>query len=412
MNKLNNETLDQMAIIAKIAARAVEMANQNKYTRMTAIMDISTCNSSCPLRLDDLLAADDFNFAHDVFGINQHLNRETGELNDCFLPRFAKPEPQDVPEPEKPKLDKLADWRGRWLDLDGCLDGCNDTVRGVTDLLLKRFGEVVQSAHEKSGFTLYTTESGMMLSSNGYVFTDHDERVTTEKLERIAMAERINDHTNPVPGWRTIRGSTVLLGNGCELPARIIMSLTASGEQVATHLEVFNQRTNAKSTSKLIYGHYFSNDTLVDEMDKAIADYKSRCKATGVRPHWSRPGEAKAPLGKKPETMDLTPTPDSYRAMLRLIIKDSPVSADVEWATKELAKVKNVIQKKGVEEKKMDKEKLQLQIDKHTKWLNGEEGDERADLRSDDLCDADLSDAAHFCVLDCDDNDYIEASNS
>ena len=82
----------------------------------------------------------------------------------------------------------------------------------------------------------------------------------------------------------------------------------------------------------------------------------------------------------------------------------------------------------------MDKEKLQLQIDKHTKWLNDEEGGERANLRSADLSGADLSYsawplwcgskrvkvnkriaaqlAAHFCVLDCDDNDYIEARNA
>ena len=97
----------------------------------------------------------------------------------------------------------------------------------------------------------------------------------------------------------------------------------------------------------------------------------------------------------------------------------------------------------------MDKEKLQLQIDKHTKWLNDEEGGERANLRSADLRSADLSGAdlrsadlsgadlsysawplwcgskqvkvdkriasqlaAHFCALDCDDNDYIEARNA
>ena len=87
----------------------------------------------------------------------------------------------------------------------------------------------------------------------------------------------------------------------------------------------------------------------------------------------------------------------------------------------------------------MDKEKLQLQIDKHTKWLNDEEGGERADLRIADLRSADLRGAdlsysawplwcgskrvkvdkriaaqlaAHFCVLDCDDNDYIEARNA
>ena len=132
----------------------------------------------------------------------------------------------------------------------------------------------------------------------------------------------------------------------------------------------------------------------------------------------------------------------------------------------------------------MDKEKLQLQIDKHTKWLNDEEGGERAnlsgaglsdanlrsadlrsanlrgadlrsadlrganlsganlrsanlrsaDLRSADLRGADLSYsawplwcgskqvkvdkriaaqlAAHFCVLDCADKDYIKARDA
>ena len=43
-----------------------------------------------PLRLADLLAADDFNFAHDAFGIARHLNRTNGQLENCFLPRFTQ----------------------------------------------------------------------------------------------------------------------------------------------------------------------------------------------------------------------------------------------------------------------------------------------------------------------------------
>lgn len=43
-----------------------------------------------PLRLEALLAADDFNFAHDVFGIRRHLDRDTGELTQCFVPRFSR----------------------------------------------------------------------------------------------------------------------------------------------------------------------------------------------------------------------------------------------------------------------------------------------------------------------------------
>jgi hypothetical protein len=43
----------------------------------------------CALRLDELLLADEFNFSHDILGIRRHLNRQTGELGNCFMPRFA-----------------------------------------------------------------------------------------------------------------------------------------------------------------------------------------------------------------------------------------------------------------------------------------------------------------------------------
>lgn len=53
-------------------------------------MDIAaTHNQVCRLRLADLLAADDFNFAHDVLGIYHNLNRSNIMLEDCFWPRFA-----------------------------------------------------------------------------------------------------------------------------------------------------------------------------------------------------------------------------------------------------------------------------------------------------------------------------------
>lgn len=82
----------EFGIISKIAHRASAMAAQNgmEYKVLTANMDISACHANgCPLKLDELLAADDFTFAHDVFGIRQHINRSTGQLEDCFLPRTA-----------------------------------------------------------------------------------------------------------------------------------------------------------------------------------------------------------------------------------------------------------------------------------------------------------------------------------
>lgn len=56
-------------------------------------MDITACYANgCPLDLGKLLAFDDFNFAHDIFGIRRHLDRNTGKLNGFFSPRCAKPE--------------------------------------------------------------------------------------------------------------------------------------------------------------------------------------------------------------------------------------------------------------------------------------------------------------------------------
>lgn len=73
-----------------IVDRAIEMAENNgwRYDRVDAQMDICAAHWSCPLATGRLLAADDFNFAHDVFGIRRHLDRENGKLVDCFLPRF------------------------------------------------------------------------------------------------------------------------------------------------------------------------------------------------------------------------------------------------------------------------------------------------------------------------------------
>lgn len=80
------------ALIRKIADRAIRMAAEENidYELMDAEMDITAAHANgCPLRLKKLLAAEPFDFAHDVFGIRRHLNRQTGELENHFLPRFA-----------------------------------------------------------------------------------------------------------------------------------------------------------------------------------------------------------------------------------------------------------------------------------------------------------------------------------
>lgn len=85
-------TRAEAAIIGRIADRAVKLADKLGaiYARMDAVMDVTAAHANgCPLDLDRLLHADDFNFGHDVFGIRRHIDRQTGEVGGFFLPRFA-----------------------------------------------------------------------------------------------------------------------------------------------------------------------------------------------------------------------------------------------------------------------------------------------------------------------------------
>lgn len=64
---------------------------QRGYRRLNLLMDLTAAdgvNGNDPLDWDRLLAADDFNFLHDIGGISRHINRETGEIGGHFLPRM------------------------------------------------------------------------------------------------------------------------------------------------------------------------------------------------------------------------------------------------------------------------------------------------------------------------------------
>lgn len=80
------------AIIQSLADRAVTTAQAAgvSYPRMDAVMDLTACHANaCRLNLQALAIADAFTFAHDVLGIRRHLNRKTGKLENCFVPRLA-----------------------------------------------------------------------------------------------------------------------------------------------------------------------------------------------------------------------------------------------------------------------------------------------------------------------------------
>lgn len=61
-----------------------------KFHRQSAEMDLcATHANGTPLDFARLAAADDFNLLHDFVGISNHIDRTTGKLTGCFLPRFT-----------------------------------------------------------------------------------------------------------------------------------------------------------------------------------------------------------------------------------------------------------------------------------------------------------------------------------
>lgn len=78
-------------LIRKLAQRARTLGDQRDQTSIE--MDLTAVHANgCPLVLQGLLKADDFNFLHDVYGIARHLDRDSGKLTNFFLPRYAAPE--------------------------------------------------------------------------------------------------------------------------------------------------------------------------------------------------------------------------------------------------------------------------------------------------------------------------------
>lgn len=81
----------EMELIKKICERVddfpVICAMQDK---IVWLMDLTACHANgCRINLIKLLKAPDFDFAHDICGIRKNINRQTGVIENCFLPRCA-----------------------------------------------------------------------------------------------------------------------------------------------------------------------------------------------------------------------------------------------------------------------------------------------------------------------------------
>ena len=83
-----------------LISEIVERADREKLLlsdTLTLFMDIENVHNDIGLRLEDLLNAGYFDFGHDLLGIQQNFNRQTKQLENCFLPRLAsKPETKEA----------------------------------------------------------------------------------------------------------------------------------------------------------------------------------------------------------------------------------------------------------------------------------------------------------------------------
>ena len=82
-----NTTEDDCLLIGRIATRARDRGVIRD--RMDLVIDLEAAHHVCPLNLPGLHDATAADLVHDVVGIIQHLDRDTGELTDGFLPRYA-----------------------------------------------------------------------------------------------------------------------------------------------------------------------------------------------------------------------------------------------------------------------------------------------------------------------------------
>lgn len=84
------KTKEKYMMYVKIAKKAEEMGIY-KGERLSLLMDLESADEMFNLRLEDLLSANNFNFAHDIVGIVNNINRSEFPAKDfnLFVPRYA-----------------------------------------------------------------------------------------------------------------------------------------------------------------------------------------------------------------------------------------------------------------------------------------------------------------------------------
>lgn len=80
-------------VIEAIVQRAIRDGLITATHRLASEMDITATHANgCPLDLAAFYNMSPLNFGHDFRGIARHIDRDTGKLGGCFVPRCALPE--------------------------------------------------------------------------------------------------------------------------------------------------------------------------------------------------------------------------------------------------------------------------------------------------------------------------------
>jgi hypothetical protein len=88
--QLISKIVDRARNLGIVKTRKSGPKSERVYAAITCDMDLTACHANGnELDLQALLEADDFNFTHDVCGIARHINRDTGKLENFFVPRMS-----------------------------------------------------------------------------------------------------------------------------------------------------------------------------------------------------------------------------------------------------------------------------------------------------------------------------------
>ena len=85
-----NATREEFDTISKIANRAIKLGINKESDKLSMVMDIDYTNKVIPLDLEGLLHSTLQDFIHDIIGIYNNFNRETLQMDNFFVPRYAK----------------------------------------------------------------------------------------------------------------------------------------------------------------------------------------------------------------------------------------------------------------------------------------------------------------------------------